>query len=106
MLAAKANKTSGDNPNYNQAMNGPVADEYWEAACDEVQTLENMTAWEVVEQKVGMNVMSLTWAFKCNRYPDGLIKKLKAHFCARGHQQIEGVYYFETHAPVVMWTTI
>ena len=65
-----------------------------------------MKAWEVVEREVSMNGMSYTWAFKCKRYPDGLIKKFKARFCARGDQQTEGVYYFETYAPVVVWTTI
>ena len=65
-----------------------------------------MNAWEVAESEVGINVLSSTWAFKCKRCPDGLIKKFKARFCARGDQQIKGVDFFETHAPVVMWTTI
>jgi hypothetical protein len=39
-------------------------------------------------------------------YPDGLIKKFKARFCARGDQQLEGINFFETYAPVVQWTTI
>ena len=30
-----------------------------------------------------------TWAFKCKRYPYGLIKKFKARFCVRGDQQLE-----------------
>ena len=106
MLAAKSRGSDADNPNWNQAMNGPFADEYWEAACTEVETLEKMDAWDVVERKVGMNVLSSTWAFKCKRYPDGLIKKFKARFCARGDQQIHGVDYFETYAPVVQWVTI
>ena len=53
-----------------------------------------------------MNVLPSTWAFKCKRYPDGSIRKLKARFCARGDKQIEGVDYFDTFAPVVNWTTI
>jgi hypothetical protein len=40
------------------------------------------------------------------RYPDGLIKKLKARFCACRDQQLEGIDFFETYAPVVQWTTI
>ncbi len=39
-----------------------------------------------------------TWAFKCKRYPDGLIKKLKARFCARGDKQLEGIDFFDTYA--------
>ena len=49
MLAAKSLGTQADNPNWMQAMNGPFAEEYWEAACIEVETLEKMEAWDVVE---------------------------------------------------------
>jgi hypothetical protein len=53
-----------------------------------------------------MNVIPGTWAFKVKRFPSGLIRKLKARFCARGDRQIEGIDFFETYAPVVSWTTI
>ena len=106
MLSAKASASSEDNPNWWKAMNGPFAEEYWEAACLEVMTLEDMDAWDVVDQTDDMNVLPSTWAFKAKRFPDGLIKKFKARFCARGDKQIEGVDYFVTYAPVVQWTTI
>ena len=35
-----------------------------------------------------------------------MIKKFKARFCARGDQQLEGIDFFETYAPVVQWTTV
>ena len=53
-----------------------------------------------------MDVLDSTWAFKIKRYPDGTLRKLKARFCVRGFQQIEGVDYFETYAPVVSWMTV
>ena len=53
-----------------------------------------------------MNILPGTWAFKIKQYPDGLVKKLKARFCARGDRQIEGVDFFDTFAPVVNWTTV
>jgi hypothetical protein len=61
-------------------------------------------SWEVVT--AWMHVISSTWAFKCKRFPDGIIRKLKARFCARGDPQIEGLGFFETFAPVVAWETI
>ncbi len=47
-----------------------------------------------------------TWAFKLKQYPDGMVNKFKACFCARGDQQLECVDFFETYAPVVQWTTV
>jgi hypothetical protein len=35
-----------------------------------------------------------------------MIRKLKARFCARGDNQTEGVYFFETFAPVCKWQTV
>eukprot|EP00970_Alexandrium_tamarense_P013493 scaffold3441_cov152-Alexandrium_tamarense.AAC.1 len=49
-----------------------------------------MNAWTVVEREDDMNIIDSTWAFKLKRYPDGMIKKFKARFCAR----------------VVGWTTV
>ena len=52
-----------------------------------------------------MNVTDSIWAFKLKRYPDGVVKKVKARFCARGNQH-KGVDFFETYAPVIQWTMV
>ena len=83
-LKAKAAASGEDNPNGRQSMNGQFADEYWEAAVTEIETLEFMKAWEVVERQDDINVLRSTWAFKLKCYPDGLIKNFKSCFCARG----------------------
>jgi len=105
-LKAKTAASKLDNPNWRDAMRGDYAEEFWEACKTEIATLEGMNAWEVVDRTPEMNVIASTWAFKIKRFPDGLIKKFKARFCARGDQQIEGVDFFETYAPVVQWTTV
>ena len=105
-LKAKAAASKQDNPNWWQAMDSEFAEEFWRAAVTEIETLEAMGAWEVVDKTDEMNVIDSTWAFKIKRYPDGLIKKFKGRFCARGDQQIEGIDFFETYAPVVQWTTV
>ena len=53
-----------------------------------------------------MNVMDSACVFKLKQWLDCLIKKYKARLCARGDQQIEGVDFFETYAPVIQWTTV
>ena len=105
-LKAKSAASKEDNPNWSQAMRGPFREEYWQAAVKELETLESMDVWEVVDQTDDMNVIDSIWAFKIKRFPDGMVKKFKARFCARGDQQLEGVDFFETYAPVVQWTTI
>jgi len=103
-LAAKA--SDEDTPNWSQAMNGPNREGFWDACKTEVNTLEGMDTWDVVDRESWMNVLPSTWAFKVKRFPSGLIKRLKARFCARGDKQIEGVDFFDTFAPVVSWTTV
>ena len=103
-LAVKAN--AADNPNWYEAMNGPLADGYWDAMETEIKTLTEKESWVIVDRKPTMNVLPSTWAFKCKRFPDGSVRKLKARFCVRGDKQKEGVDYFETYAPVVSWHTI
>lgn len=105
-LKAKAGASKADNPGWREAMSGQFADQFWEAAKKEYNTLTNMRAWEIVDRPIGATVLGILWAFKIKRFPDGLIKSFKGRLCARGDQQIEGVDFFETYAPVVQWTTI
>jgi len=105
-LKAKAQASSEDNPNWNQAMYGDAAEEYWDACKVEIATLEKMESWEVVDIPEGKHILGSTWAFRLKRYPDGRPKKYKARFVARGDQQIKDVEYKETYAPVVSWATV
>ena len=106
-LKAHSAASKADNPSWREATRGKFADEYWKAMKLEIATLENIDAWSVIDRtSEHENVISSTWAFKVKQYPDGLIKKFKARFCARGDQQLAGIDFFETYAPVVQWTTI
>ena len=53
-----------DNPNWNQAMNGTFADEYWKSVCTEIETLEGMGDLGVVDCEDDVNVIIPTWNFK------------------------------------------
>ena len=105
-LSAKAN--SEDAPNFYQAMNGPDAEGWLEAMDKEIQQLLEKDPWDVVpiEQARGKNILDCTWALVRKRFPDGRVRKLKARWCVRGDQQIEGVDFFDTYAPVVAWSTV
>ena len=103
-LSVKAN--AEDNPRWHEAMNGPDAEGYWRAMEAKLCQLLEKDAWEVVPREQADKVLPSTWTFKCKRFPDGLVRKLKARFCARGDCQVEGVDFFDTYAPVVSWTTV
>jgi hypothetical protein len=104
LLSTKANLE--DNPSWNEAMNGPFSQGFRKACQVEFDTLVQKDCWEVVPRPKNRSVVSSTWVFKVKRYPDGSMRKLKARFCARGYEQIEGLDYSETFAPVVNWTTV
>jgi hypothetical protein len=103
-LITMANKD--DNPTFKEAMAGPDAAGFITAMEAEIMILIELDVFEIVEKDNNMKVLSGVWALKRKRYPDGSIRKLKARYCARGFEQVEGVDYFETFAPVVMWLTV
>jgi hypothetical protein len=79
LLRSKASED--DNPTYEQAMSGPNKERYSQAAKKEVDTLVKKGSWEVLTNKNWMHVLPSTWAFTCKRFPDGIIRNLKARFC-------------------------
>ena len=87
-------------------MNRPHKNGFKDAAWKEHSTLEKMGVWEEVKRQPWMHMLPGTWTFRVKRFTDGVIRKLKARFCARGDRQIKGVDYFDTWAPVVSWNTI
>ena len=56
----------------------------------EINTIVSMDAWEEVPFYKEYNVLDSTWAFKCKRYLDGRVKKLKARFCVRAWRPTGG----------------
>ena len=98
-LATQAN--ASDNPTWEEAVNGPDSNRYWEVMEKEVAMLQKeMDCWEVVDREDFMNVLPSTWA---KRFPNGEVRKLKARFCARDDKQIQ---FFDTFAPVTNWTIV
>jgi len=88
-LLAKA--TSSDTQNWNQAMNGPYTNGYWDAMDKVVETLTDKYAWVEVARQQRIKEVPSTWAFRVKRLPDGSFRKLKARLCVRGDQQTIGV---------------
>jgi len=106
MVESSFTRGASDNPRWHEAINGPDRAGYWEAMKVESTTLTKLKAWKIIPITSEMNILDSTWAFECKRYPDGNIRKFKARFCCRGDQQVFGIAYFDTFAPVVAWTTV
>ena len=81
-LKAHSAASKLDNTSWKEATRGKFADKHWKAMELEMATLKARGAWEVLEydSETMLNVTQSTWAFKCKRFPDGLIKKFKAQF--------------------------
>ena len=45
-------------------MNGSFNCEYWQTVCIELEDLEGMVAWDVLDHEDDMNIILLTWDFK------------------------------------------
>ena len=80
-LAFVIKSSQNDNPRFDEAMDGPKSDGFWEAAAKEAAILQNIGTWGQVKRKPEMNVIQSTWAFKIKQFPDGLVRKLKSRFC-------------------------
>ena len=63
-LKSKYEASKEDNPNWNQTMIGPFADKYCQAACIELEIIEVMGSWDVVDREDEMNIIRSTRDFK------------------------------------------
>ena len=106
-----------DHPRMVEALSGQHRDEFLQAMLNEITELEHHGTWEVVKKadipmetlpdgtQRSPQILSGTWAFRIKRFPSGLLRKIKARFCARGDQQ-QDVDVFDTYVPVASWSSI
>ncbi len=109
-LAFSAKANAEDTPRFHEAMRSPDREGFIEAMKKEMTQLSELGAFTAVPRQKAIDenrpIIDSTWAFKRKRYPDGLVKKLKARFCVRGDVQKQSIDYFDTYSPVVQWTTV
>ena len=100
----------GDVMYLHQALQQPDKEEFVKAMVKEIETHEKRKHWKVVPMKEvpkNIKILDSIWAMRRKRkIGTGEISKYKARLNAHGGQQELGINYWETYAPVVMWTTI
>jgi transposase InsO family protein len=101
------NVAAGSEPNsYAQAMKGPDAHKWREAATEEINAhLQNGT-WEVVPLPSGKKAIKSGWVWKIKRNADGSVERYKARFVAKGYSQRPGFDFFEVYMPTVKYPTL
>jgi hypothetical protein len=78
-----------------------VGNPLWEASMQEEydSLLENQT-WDLVPLPPGRKLVICKWVYRTKREADGQVRRYKEILVAKGFQQIHGIDYDETFAPV------
>jgi hypothetical protein len=84
-----------------------LLDPFWESAMQEEykSLLENQT-WDLVPLPSGRKLVRCRWVYRTKSAADGQINRYKARLVAKGFQQIHGIDYDETFAPVMNMDSI
>lgn len=102
-------ETYADPKSWIEAMTGPDADYWREAAEAEFASLVSTGTGTIIDWKeVPKNRTILTgkWVFKRKTHPDGSLEKYRARWTARGFTQQKGHDYFDTFAPTPRAETV
>ena len=106
-MALKAKKSKDpDLPSTQEALAGPLADEFWKAMDKEVASLEEKGTWTVVPRTSipeGVAIVPGTWQQRIKRHPDGSLNKFKSRFCYRGDLDS---WTGQCYSPLVGWPTV
>ena len=94
---------------FKQATNGPRA-VFSQAGIDkELASQAKNRTWKLVSRSEASNILTSRWDFNVKQLPDAngkTVESAKARLMARGFQQVQGLDYTETYAPVIKFTTI
>jgi len=73
---------------------------------EEPNALEQNHTWNVTSLPLGKTAIGCKWIYKIKYKSDGSIERYKVRFVAKGYNQIEGLDYLDTFAPVAKLTIL
>lgn len=80
---------------------------HWLGAIEsELSSLHKAKVWDLVPPPQGCNIVGCRPVFKIKRLADGTIDRYKVRYVAQGYNQVEGVDFNETFAPVAKTASI
>ena len=96
-----------DEPDLKRAMDGPYRERWLEASmCDELASLIQNEVFELCELPLRAAALTGKWVPKIKRGAQGELKRFMARYVVRGFEQIHGLHFHETWAPVGHYTTL
>lgn len=100
--SGKAAKTISDPKTWNEAMSGPEAKNWLEAAEEGLRSLKSTGTVHVIDRSIlpkGRTLMKCKWIFKKKFLADGTLEKYRARCTVKGYTQRSGIDYKEIYAP-------
>ncbi|KAK3005742.1 hypothetical protein RJ639_017145 [Escallonia herrerae] len=93
-----------DEPKY---FSQAVKHAHWrDAMAKEISALEANNTWTLMPLPSGKRAIDSKWVYKVKFHPDGTVERYKARLVAKGYNQIEGLDFHETFAPVAKLVTV
>jgi hypothetical protein len=89
-----------------EAMESSEAKLWKMATDDEMLSYNKNNTWTIVPLPPGRVCIPIGWNFRIKTGKDGLPKRRKARFFAKGYRQTKGIDYQETFAPVVRYGSL
>jgi hypothetical protein len=89
-----------------EAKNRPDWAKWKVAMDDEIEQLRKLGTWTLVELPQGRVAIDNKWVYRLKRDIEGIIQKHKARLVAKGFEQIYGIDYGDTFAPVMRLDTL
>jgi len=99
-----ANLSDSNPRSYREALNSPLYKHWKSAMQEEYASLMENNAFTLIKHTESKPI-GCKWVYKTKHYPDGTLR-YKARLVVKGYEQVKGIDFDETYAPVGKLTTL
>ena len=108
---AAGSATNPDTLSQRDMLKAHDKDEFIKCQPDEINGLHEANVFDHMKlddipPKRRRKLLNAMWSYRRKRRPDGSLLKYKCRICADGSQQEHGVDFWDTHSPVVQWSSV
>lgn len=100
------NLVTNEPPKFNNAITGTNSEQWKVAIQEELDAHQENQTWKIVDRPSSGTTLTARWVFVIKRRADGSIDRFEARLVARGFEQIYGIYFLDTFAPVARIETV